>query len=63
MSVNICYAVNGDVVRVLIIGNRNDGDVYKPWERSKEGGGKGRFGTPFLCASTRAVASRWLIDA
>ncbi|MGS0979313.1 type II toxin-antitoxin system RelE family toxin [Burkholderia glumae] len=31
----VVYAVNGDVVEVLVIGNRNDGDVYKQWERSK----------------------------
>jgi mRNA interferase RelE/StbE len=31
----VVYAVLDDVVEVLVIGNRNDGDVYKQWERSK----------------------------
>jgi mRNA interferase RelE/StbE len=31
----IIYALAGDTVEVLVIGKRNDGEVYKIWERSK----------------------------
>lgn len=29
----IIYSVSGDVVAVLVIGKRNDDEVYKVWER------------------------------
>lgn len=29
----IIYSVTGDVVAVLVIGKRNDDEVYKVWER------------------------------
>lgn len=31
----IVYAVAGDVVEVLVIGKRNDDEVYKRWARMK----------------------------
>jgi mRNA interferase RelE/StbE len=31
----VIYAVKGDTVEVLVIGKRNDDDVYKSWERIK----------------------------
>lgn len=31
----IIYSVDGDLVSILVIGLRNDDDVYKIWERSK----------------------------
>lgn len=31
----VIYAVRGDTVEVLVIGKRNDDDVYKTWNRSK----------------------------
>jgi mRNA interferase RelE/StbE len=31
----VIYAVSADVVEVLVIGARNDDDVYKIWERMK----------------------------
>jgi mRNA interferase RelE/StbE len=31
----VVYAVKSDEVEVLVIGNRNDGDVYKQWDRLK----------------------------
>jgi mRNA interferase RelE/StbE len=31
----IVYIAREDVVEVLVIGNRNDGAVYKVWERSR----------------------------
>lgn len=31
----IIYTVEADVVSILLIGPRNDGDVYKMWDRIK----------------------------
>jgi mRNA interferase RelE/StbE len=31
----VIYAVKDNLVEVLVIGQRNDGDVYKIWERMK----------------------------
>jgi mRNA interferase RelE/StbE len=31
----VIYAVKDDLVEVLVIGQRNDDDVYKIWERMK----------------------------
>lgn len=31
----VIYAVAGDLVEVLVIGQRNDDDVYKIWERMR----------------------------
>ena len=31
----IVYAVTDDTIEVLVIGKRNDSDVYKQWERIK----------------------------
>jgi mRNA-degrading endonuclease RelE of RelBE toxin-antitoxin system len=31
----IVYAVSDDTVEVLVIGKRNDAQVYKQWERMK----------------------------
>jgi len=31
----VIYAVQDDVIEVLVIGARNDDDVYKIWERMK----------------------------
>lgn len=31
----IIYAINDDTIEVLVIGKRNDSDVYKQWERMK----------------------------
>jgi mRNA interferase RelE/StbE len=32
----VIYAVNDEVVEVLVVGKRNDDDVYKIWERMKQ---------------------------
>jgi mRNA interferase RelE/StbE len=32
----VVYAIAGDTVQVLVIGKRNDSDVYKTWERIKD---------------------------
>jgi hypothetical protein len=29
------YAIADDVIEVLVVGRRNDGDVYKQWGRMK----------------------------
>ncbi|WP_250482094.1 type II toxin-antitoxin system RelE/ParE family toxin [Caballeronia sp. NCTM5] len=31
----VVYAIASDVVEILVVGKRNDGDVYKQWERMK----------------------------
>lgn len=31
----VIYAIAGDTVEILIIGKRNDDEVYRTWERSK----------------------------
>ncbi|WP_431206716.1 type II toxin-antitoxin system RelE family toxin [Burkholderia cepacia] len=31
----VIYCVDGENVEVLVVGKRNDGDVYSVWERSK----------------------------
>ena len=31
----IIYSVEGEVVSILVIGPRNDGEVYKTWDRLK----------------------------
>ena len=31
----VIYSVNADTVEILVIGKRNDDEVYKVWERSK----------------------------
>jgi mRNA interferase RelE/StbE len=31
----IIYAIDSDIVSILVIGRRNDDDVYKIWQRTK----------------------------
>jgi mRNA interferase RelE/StbE len=31
----VVYAVDGETIEVLVVGKRNDGEVYKIWERMK----------------------------
>jgi mRNA interferase RelE/StbE len=31
----VIYAIDGELVEVLVVGKRNDDDMYKLWDRMK----------------------------